>query len=790
MNKQNKIEKCCCHKNKDIQEKQNESCCKKGKEEHSCCSNKLNKMNPKYKQKDCCNKEKDIEENKSCCKNKVLEESGSCCHKKLEENKDCYHEKIVEKHCCCANKSLSKEDGAKVEYDCCGNKIIKESSSNSGCCGKTNINKREMILRITFLSISFVMLILSYINIWKLVGLEKVDYLDFGYIAIILCGYPIFINAFRGLSHKKINSSLLVSTAITASIVLEIICRTTNIMQMGHSHSYIFAGGEIAFLMAVGSLIEFITLKASRKGIEKLISMSPKTANIKIGDEIKSVKIEDVKIGDIVLIKPNEMIPVDGVVLTGNSAVDQSNITGEFLPIDVSIGDTVYAGTFNKMGVIEVQATKETKDMTVNKLIHLALEAEEDKAPIVRVADKWATWLVPSAICLSVLVGIISYFAFNLTVIDAVIRSVTVLVVFCPCSLTLAAPTAVAAGIGSGAKNGIIVKSGSALETLASIDTMAFDKTGTITSGEVQVKEVITFGSDLDILQLTASVEKYSEHPIGQAIVKHAEKRVELVEPKDTKSEVGVGISAKINEDFVKVVSYKYAIEQYKDDDNLLSLSEFLDKGYTVVVTICNDVIIGAVCLYDTIRENAEIIMQKLNEKNIDTLMLTGDGLNSAQNIAEQCNIKNVKASLMPEDKLKIIKELKSENKTVCMVGDGVNDAPALATANCSIAMTNIGNDVAIETSDIAIMNKDIANVYNAVILSKKTLSTIKRNIIISMGINVCSVFLSMFGILTPITGAIVHNVTSVFVVGSSALILKTKYFKKSAKEKTLKNSK
>ncbi len=673
---------------------------------------------------------------------------------------------------------------------CCSTIIRsrQEVGCTCGCC-ETKTNKSDITKRIVFLSISLVMLVLSYLNFWKLVGLGEIHFLDFGYVAIALCGYPIFVAAIKGIKNKKITSNLLVSVAILASIVLEIITLTTSANAGSHSHSYVFAAGEVAFLMALGGLIEAWTVKSSRKGIERLVNMSPKTANIKVGDNIETVKIADIKIGDVVLVKPNEMIPVDGQVVKGNSAVDQSSVTGEFLPVDVQVGDQVYGATWNKMGVIEVKVTKQPQDMTVNKLINLALDAEEQRAPIARLADKWASYIVPSAIMLSIIVGVVSYFAFSLTWMQALIRGVTILVVFCPCSLTLATPTAVAAGIGSGAYNGIIIKSGDALERLAKVNAVAFDKTGTITTGSVEVKELVPFNlTKKELLMLTASAEKYSEHPIGKAIVAYAKGKVKLQEPINTRSQVGVGISAKVDNKLIKVVSLKEALSKHQNDVNLKSLDQYLQKGYTVVVTECNYKVVGAVCLYDTLRQDAVVTMQKIKDYNLNTIMLTGDNENSANNIATECGISTIRANLMPEDKLTTVLDLKQSGNNICMVGDGVNDAPALAAADCSIAMSAIGSDIAIETADVAIMNSDIKNVYNTLKLARKTLNTIKRNIIISMTINVASVLLSLFGILSPATGAIVHNVSSVFVVLNSALILKTKYFgytkQKSKKQK------
>ncbi len=678
------------------------------------------------------------------------------------------------------------KDNATCSCGCCSEWLKKETEATTcscGCC-QTKTNKEALTSRIVALSISLVMLVLSYINFWTLVGLKGISFLDFGYVAIVLCGYPIFLGAIKGIKNKKITSNLLVSVAIIASVVLEIISLTTA-TEASHAHTYIFAAGEVAFLMALGGLIEAWTVKKSRKGIERLVAMSPKTANIKVGDNIQTVPIKDIMIGDIVLVKPNEMIPVDGEVIKGTSSIDQSSVTGEFVPVDVGVGSQVYGATWNKMGAIEIKVTKQPQDMTVNKLINLTLEAEGQRAPISRLADKWASYIVPSAIILAIIVGVVSYFAFSLTWMQSLIRAVTILVVFCPCSLTLATPTAVAAGIGSGAYNGIIIKSGDALERLAHINAVAFDKTGTITTGNVEVKKVVTFDSDKKtLIKLAASAEKYSEHPIGRAIVEYAKGKVKLVEPVNTRSDVGVGISAKVDGKLVKVYSLKQAEQKHSTDKNLANLQQYLQQGYTMVAVESNYKLIGAICLYDTIREDAVETIQKIKQNNINTIMLTGDNINSAHNIANMCGIEQIKANLMPEDKLVTVLDLKQQGNNICMVGDGVNDAPALAAADCSIAMSAIGSDIAIETADVAVMNSDIKNVYNTLRLAKKTLNTIKRNICIAMGINVVSVVLSFFGILTPVTGAIVHNLCSVFVVLSSALILKTKYFKKNTQNK------
>ncbi len=657
--------------------------------------------------------------------------------------------------------------------------IEEETSEVSacGCCGKKqkDYTKRDLIIRLVLIGVSFVGIILSFIDIWTLVGLPKLKFIDFAYIAVVLNGYAIFETAIIGLRHKKVTSSLLVSIAMIASIVLEY-----TVTKEAHGHSYIFAAGEIAFFMAVGGLIEDWTIGKSRKGIERLIAMTPKTATIKMGSNYERVAISKLKVGDIVLVKPNEQLPVDGEIVKGKSSIDQSSVTGEFVPVDVKVGDRVYGATWNKQGAIEVKVTIPPKDMTVNKLIELVKEAEGQKAPISRLADKWAGYIVPSSIILSILVGVLSYFVFDLTIAQALIRGTTILVVFCPCSLTLATPTAVAAGLGSAAYNGIMIKSGDAIERLAKVNTVAFDKTGTLTTGNLKVEKVIAFDkyTEKEILLLAGSVEKYSEHPVGKAIFAYASKKVKLVEPVNTRSLVGVGISAKIDNKLVKAISFAEAKKAFSKEECLNAFEEYLDKGLNVVVIICGFKIAGGVCLFDTIKEEAKEIIQLFKNKNYKTIMLTGDNAKAANYTQALIGIDEYVASLMPEDKLDSVLNLKKQGNVVCMVGDGVNDAPALAGADSSIAMGALGSEVAIETADVAVMNSDIRNVYNTLHLAKNTLATIKRNIIIAMSINFVSTILSFLGVLSPVSGVLVHNFCSLFVVISSAFILKTKYIK------------
>lgn len=590
---------------------------------------------------------------------------------------------------------------------------------------------------------------------------------------MIICGIPIVVGAVKSLARKKITASVLISVAMLSAVILEIVGFFYNIDSSGHSHSYVFVAAEVAFLMAIGGAIEDFTVKKSRAGIERLVGLIPKEAFVKVEDRLEKRPLEEIKIGDIVVIKAGEQISVDGEIVSGKASVDQSSVTGEYALAELKEGDKVFGGTFNKSGVIEVKVTKLLEDMTISKMAKLVEEAEGKKAPISRVADKWASIIVPVAIGLAILVGIIAYFAFNVSVIEAIIRTITVLIVFCPCSLALATPTAIAAGLGNSAKNGVLVKSGASLEVISKCDIICFDKTGTLTKGEIVVSDIAVDGiEEAELLKLAGSLELMSEHPLATAVVNKAK---DIIFEKVDKFETiqGIGIKGLVANKNVQVISYGESAKQNYSNENLKNTAnEYLEQGKTVVSVIIDNVERGIITFADTIREDAKEVIDKLNKMGKKTIMLTGDNEKSARFIAEKCGISEVKFGLLPEQKLQEIENMQKQGKKVCMIGDGINDAPSLKLADCSIAMGALGSDIAIETADMAILNSDMNKIVYCVKHSKRTLFTIKRNIILAMTVNFISIILSLFGIFDPMTGAIMHNVTSVAVVLSSALLL------------------
>lgn len=714
----------------------------------------------------------EVKDEKPCLcnhdKNEPVASSGCCLSDKVD--------KSLNTDSCCSTEPTKNNLNV---GSCCSGESVKSNAKapvGSCCSGNENKNsdeKKRIVNRIIILTISLASLILGFFN-WHEIGFMLFYYVNPSWVAVILCGVPILKNAIKALSKKKITAAVLITTAIIASIALEIITLVTN-THSSHAHSYIFAAGEVAFLMKIGGLIEAATVRKTRSGIERLIALIPKDAFVKTESGLVKTALKDINIDDIVVAKAGEMIAVDGVIVNGASTIDQSSVTGEYLPVESKLGDNVYGGTFNQSGVIEIRVTKLLKDMTVAKMAELVEEAEGKAAPISRVADRWSSVIVPSAIFLAIAVGFIAYYAFSLAFNLALVRAVTVLVVFCPCALALATPTAIAAGIGNAARNGVLIKSGQSIEAMSRIDTLCFDKTGTLTTGEIALSDIALKEKvdKADFIRLLAGVESYSDHPIAKAVINYASE-IELPVPSDVNTIHGVGIEANVEGKNVKIYNYGYADKQGYQNDMIKTFAEKeMGQGKTVITVIIDDILQGAVSFSDTIRYNAKENIAKITAKGYSVLMLTGDNEKSANYIAAETGIPEVKHSLLPADKQNLIAKYMGEGKKVCMLGDGINDAPSLKTADCGIAMGALGNDIALDTADMAILNSDIGKVYDTLVLSKRVLNTIRRNILIAMSINIIAVVLSAFGILTPVTGAIVHNFTSILVVLSSALLLR-----------------
>ena len=578
---------------------------------------------------------------------------------------------------------------------------------------------------------------------------------------VVISGIPLLYLAVWRIIHNpgisKISSALLITIAMFAAIAI----------------GDLFAAGEVAFIMAIGALLEDATTNRAKKGLKKLISLAPTQGRrIRSGKE-ELIPAEKIVKGDMLRILPGETVPVDGVIVSGETSVDQSIMTGESLPVDKAAGDTVFCGTINRFGAIDIHATKVGEDSSLQKLIRMVQEAEDKKAPMARIADRVASWLVPVAMLVAAIAGIAT---------QNIVRAVTVLVVFCPCALVLATPTAIMAAIGQATKHGVIIKSCEALEKMGKVDTIAFDKTGTLTYGKLEVSDVLSFAPDLDeekLLSLAASAEAKSEHPLGKAIVAYAKKRdLPLSESAAFRMTSGKGISAEADGYRLLCGNEKYLHEcGVSVTANTAATSEKLRlQGKASILVAANSQCVGVIALSDVLRPEAAAMVQKLTAMQTNTVLLTGDNQKTADYFAAQVGIREVYADLLPEDKVGGIAALQQRGRNVCMIGDGVNDAPALKTASVGVAMGSMGSDIAVEAADIALMSDDISKIPYLKRLSGATVKTIKLSITLSMCINLLAVTLSVLGLLNPTTGALVHNAGSCFVVLIAALLYDRKF--------------
>lgn len=584
---------------------------------------------------------------------------------------------------------------------------------------------------------------------------------DPAWVTVIISGIPLLYLAVWRLIHNpgisKISSALLIIIAMFAAIAI----------------GDLFAAGEVAFIMAVGAILEEMTTNRAKKGLKNLISLTPTQGRrLKDGKE-ELIPAEQIRQGDVLRILPGETIPVDGKIIAGETSVDQSIMTGESLPVDKSPGDDVFCGTINRFGSIDITSEKVGGDSSLQKLIHMMQEAEKKQAPMQRIADRAASWLVPVAL----MIAAGAYIGTG-----NIVTAVTVLVVFCPCALVLATPTAVMAAIGQAAKHGVVIKSGEALEKMGKADTIAFDKTGTLTYGRLDVSDILVFDRSLDeasLLAFTASAEAKSEHPLGKAIVSCArEKGLSLMESTAFKMTAGRGIDAEVAGKRLLCGNEKFLLENgVMIDGSVRSVLEKLrEEGKASILVADSGQCAGVVALSDVLRPESKDMISRLDSMHTRTVLLTGDHKKAAGYFAAQAGILEVRAGLLPEEKVRMIEELQKENHKVCMIGDGVNDAPALKTADVGVAMGCMGSDIAVEAADIALISDDISKIPYLKWLSNATVATIKFSIALSMCINFTAIVLSLLQILNPTTGALVHNAGSCFVVLIAALMYDRKY--------------
>ena len=584
---------------------------------------------------------------------------------------------------------------------------------------------------------------------------------DMAWIAIILCGIPIILEAVIGLvTAFDIKADVLVSLALVASVIIR----------------EDFAAGEVAFIMQLGALLEDLTVAKARAGIEKLVHLTPRTARriSAAGNEASGaeeiIPAEQVQVGDMLRVLPGEAVPVDGVIVSGETSVNQAVMTGESLPVDKKPGDAVSSGTVNQFGAFEMRAEKVGEDSSIQRMIRLVQSADAGKAKIVGIADRWATWIVVIALTAAALTWLIS---------GEIIRAVTILVVFCPCALVLATPTAIMAAIGNATKHGFLVREGDALERLSTVKRITFDKTGTLTYGTPQVTAVESILPGLSTRELyayAAGSELNSEHPLGKAVVRcYKSETGNLPLPPDKFQMLpGRGVQAVINGRTVLAGNPGLLRDNHISLPNeVVNKSEMhLKEGCTVICLAVDGICAGFIALADTLRKDASSAVDELKASGVTPVLLTGDHENAAVHIARQLHIDEVHASCLPEDKLSWIDASQKNHFPVCMIGDGINDAPALKKALVGIAMGKVGSDIAVDAADIALVNDDIRELPHLLKLSRRMMNTIRVNLTFSMTLNFIAIILAITGILNPVVGALVHNAGSVLVIVNSAFLL------------------
>lgn len=606
-------------------------------------------------------------------------------------------------------------------------------------------------------------------------------------IPIMIAGYKFYINGFKSLVHLSPNMDTLVAIGTSAAFIYSLYTTyqiaSGHVMEMHDHQLYFESAGIIIALILLGKYLESRSKGRTSEAIKKLMGLQPKTAIVLMdGKEVETL-IEEVEVGDIILVKPGSKIPVDGIVIDGYTSVDESMLTGESLPVEKKVGDLVTGASINKNGTIQFEAKKVGSDTALAQIIKLVEDAQGEKAPIAKLADVVSGYFVPTVIAIALISSVLWYFVGGKDLVFALTIFISVLVIACPCALGLATPTAIMVGTGKGAENGILIKGGEALESTHKIQTIVFDKTGTITEGKPKVTDIVVNNIDEDyLIKLASSAEKGSEHPLGEAIVKYGEEKgIEVVKVDDFKAIPGFGIQVKIDGKIVILGNKKLMLNKEVEFEGLAEKSdELAAQGKTPMYIAIDGKLAGIIAVADVVKESSKKAIDKLHSMGIKVAMLTGDNVKTANAIAKQVGIDVVLAEVLPEDKSNEVEKLQSQGKFVAMVGDGINDAPALAKADIGIAIGS-GTDVAIESADIVLMKSDLMDVPAAIKLSDETIKNIKQNLFWAFGYNTIGIpvaagLLYIFGgpLLNPMIAAAAMSLSSVSVV-TNALRLKNR---------------
>lgn len=614
--------------------------------------------------------------------------------------------------------------------------------------------KRENI--VAFIALLFV--IIGYITSMYM-GEDALLPTGLFLLAIVIGGTEIFITGFKNLVKLNFDMKTLMTIAIIGAAII------------GEWKE----AAVVVFLFAVSEALEAYSMDKARKSIQSLMDIAPPNAKIRRQNQIMDVETEDIQIGDVLLIKPGEKIAMDGVIIKGKSTINQAAITGESMPVSKEIDDTVFAGTLNDTGALEVEVTKRVEDTTIAKIIHLVEEAQAEKAPTQQFIDRFAKYYTPAIMVIALLVAIIPGFITG-NWADWVYQGLAVLVVGCPCALIISTPVAIVTAIGNAAKQGVLIKGGIYLEQLGHVNAIAFDKTGTLTQGVPEVTSVqLVKHTNIEPLALIAAVEQDSQHPLANAVIKYVKDQgIMIPQSSDFQSVTGKGVEATVEGHLVKIGSIHWIAELTEVSSELLEEMEQLQlQGNSLIIASIDGVFSGYIAIADKLRPNADSVLQQLKKLGMKQLvMLTGDAKPTAESIAQQLSVTEVKADLMPADKLTEIRQMKQQYQ-VAMVGDGVNDAPALATASVGIAMGGAGTDTALETADIALMADDLEKLPYTVKLSRKTLAIIKQNIIFALSLKAIALLLVIPGWLTLWIAIFADLGATLIVVFNSLRLLK-----------------
>ncbi len=587
--------------------------------------------------------------------------------------------------------------------------------------------------------ISAVILIISWLISRQYGENQLLSIIGYG-VAIIIGGYTLFIKGFNNLIRFIFDMNTLMTVAILGAAVI------------GEWSE----GATVVILFAISEALERFSMDKARQSIESLMDIAPREALIRRGVEEIIVEVEDIQIGDVMIVKPGQKLAMDGIVIKGTSTLNQSAITGESVPVTKTIQDEVFAGTLNEVGLLEVKVTKRVEDTTLSKIIHLVEEAQAERAPSQAFVDKFAKYYTPIIIVLALLIAIVPPIILGGDWSEWIYQGLAALVVGCPCALVVSTPVAVVTAIGNAARNGVLIKGGVYLEEAGAIKVIAFDKTGTLTNGVPVVTDLITYDSSKDeVLTISAAIEKGSQHPLASAIIRKCDEEglnYHEVMVEEFQSITGKGVKAVVKHEIFYIGSPKLFKELHKviDSDKMQKITDLQKQGKTVMILGTEKNLLALFAVADKLRKSSKDVIRKLHKAGIEkTVMLTGDNQRTAEGIGKEIGVSEIKAELLPEDKLNFIKVLRTNYSSVAMVGDGVNDAPALAASTVGIAMGGAGTDTAIETADIAIMSDDLSKLPYTIKLSRKALAIIKQNITFSIVIKAIALLLVIPGWLT-----------------------------------------